>query len=484
MNSKKIFMVSSFIFANVQWLAENVLYQANYFECIPRMILRGVFFYIGCILISKCLESNLGRKNWARWGSKTLSTNRKWLYIFLILLIAWLPYCILKYPGSEIGGVAAQIKQFLGIETSARNFSAVVYDNHYLSGHHPVLLTLLVGAFVKFGILIGNIDVGFFLYAIWVYILNALGWSYCISRVSDLVHPKLEGGLLLYFALNPLIAYMNILVMKDNLFATILGVYSINLLLLLKEQYCTVRLKRWTLFIAVLVPFIKNQGIYIVILSAFIILLADRALRRYFIVMIFSATVIFEVLFQGIIMPVCKISPGGKQEMLGIFFQITANIINEQIIPQNELEIIEKVIPGKWDEYNPENADKIKFSYNQQSTTEELIEYFKVFFRQAWRYPKNNFKAFVMQNYGYWYVNYTENDMVEFGDYDYIGINEEMRISEPIFRTGNRIIYDFFQWITCEKVISVFFSVSNMFWIIWILIISYRGGRSQKSFSL
>ena len=77
--------------------------------------------------------------------------------MFSLIFVFWIPRVLIIYPGIKTGGVYAQFQQIMGMDTLARRLSPVIYDGHYISGHHPVLLTFLFGMFIRIGAEAGNV---------------------------------------------------------------------------------------------------------------------------------------------------------------------------------------------------------------------------------------------------------------------------------------------------------------------------------------
>lgn len=93
-------------------------------------------------------------------GGKTencLFNRNTFVKVFAVIFLLWIPLVLIRYPGIQSGGVSAQFQQIMGMDTLARRLSPVIYDGHYISGHHPVLLTFLFGMFIRIGAEAGNV---------------------------------------------------------------------------------------------------------------------------------------------------------------------------------------------------------------------------------------------------------------------------------------------------------------------------------------
>lgn len=91
--------------------------------------------------------------------------------------------------------------------------------------------------------------------------------------------------------------------------------------------------------------------------------------------------------------------------MLGVLFQQTANYVSayEDEVSDWEHDAIDAVL-GYDDlasRYNPVNADPVKFMWNADSTTEQFIEYIKVYFYEGFKRPGSYFHAWFATAQGY-----------------------------------------------------------------------------------
>lgn len=395
--------------------------------------------------------------------------SRTYLKVFIILLVVWLPIVFIRYPGIQEGGLVNQFRQFMGMDTLARSLSPVVYKGHYITGHHPVFLTFVFGAFIKFGVAVGNVDIGMFLLSIAICILNATGWAYVISCMRLYLKSGIWRTMLICFAVNPLIISLNTYVLKDNLFATLLAVYCVVIFRICQDGMQK-KYRVQILICSLLLPFVKNQGIYIILISNFILILYYKKEYKVWIKNIVLSFFLFGILLQNVFMPLMKIAPGGKQEMLSLFFQATARTVLEhhEQIDTKEMEIVRNVLPvDDWNVYEPLKSDNIKFNYNQNAAFSDLINYFGVWVRWALRYPESYMNAFIAQTYGYYYIDF------ETIDWNWDGDNMEWEISpdgntisEPKFTAFNSSFSAFTLSCIVHERYKYMFNVASAFWVI------------------
>ena len=400
--------------------------------------------------------------------------------VFAVIFLLWIPLVLIRYPGIQSGGVSAQFQQIMGMDTLARRLSPVIYDGHYISGHHPVLLTFLFGMFIRIGAEAGNVDIGMFLLNCAVCIFNALGWAYIISSFYQYLNRREWFLLFICFSANPLIISLNTYVLKDNLFATLLSVYCIVIFRICQDGM-TKRYKYQMLGISILLPFIKNQGIYIVALVNIILIFSIRNTIRAWIKNIVFSILIYGIIFSGVIMPLMKISPGGKQEMFSLFFQATAKTMLEHSdeIEKEEAEVITKILPiEEWSVYTPHKSDNIKFQFNQKATSTDLKDFFIVWIKIGFRRPKSYIKAILAQTYGYYNIDYETADLNWNGAEHPFTSNGDM-ISAPKWETLNQKITDFLSWCIHHEHFKYVFNIAVSFWLIAMCCLVYEGEKKN-----
>ena len=115
----------------------------------------GILIFFMLTVLFYCIESIKSKSiTGNRFEMMIMSMDLR--LIFIILVIAWLPYCLMHYTARLGGGAGNQLRMFFGDETRAWLLSSVKYDGHYLVSHHPVLITMYYGVFWLIGIRSGN----------------------------------------------------------------------------------------------------------------------------------------------------------------------------------------------------------------------------------------------------------------------------------------------------------------------------------------
>lgn len=392
-------------------------------------------------------------------------SSNTWKKIVFSFLILWLPLAVVRYPGLENGGVAYMFQQFLGMDTVARHNSPIIYEGVYINQHHPVVLTVFFGIFIKFGVMIGHPYVGMFLLSITLTVINACGWAYIFKTLRGCMNKSIWLVMFFIFLVNPYIISMNTYVSKDSIYSTVLSIFCVNLLCVLMDPIK--KNKSHLLYSAIILPFIKNQGIYIVVISCLVLFIAFRELKKTWIKCIAFSILLYFVIFQSIVFPILKIAPSGKQMALSLFIQATGRTISENEIPQDEMEIIERVLPVEdWSVYVNKESSILAFQFNQQATNEEIIDYIILWIKQGLRYPASYLRAIFWQTNGYYSIDLKTVDWnlkpsdwkIDLPNGQYIGTTK-------LFNLNTRI-YDFLNAIATHPRIRYFFNIAVAFWVI------------------
>ena len=351
------------------------------------------------------------------------TTNKIFNFIFekhafiiplIIILICWLPYVIIFYPGVLMQDSTIQIKQFFGLEIpegSSNNSVNLIDENVKITNHHPVLHTVILGSCVKIGKMLGNDNLGIFLYTIIQVVLLASALAYIIKFMKELkTNNYIRIFALLIFCFIPVFPFYAVEITKDVPFASLMIFYTIELYKIIKE-YADKKLSKkrvvLIIFISLMVCLLRNNGIYVILLSLPFAAISNKINRKN----ILFATLIVFVLYESFIkllLPALKISNTGVREMLSVPFQQTARYVKEygNEVTDEEREIIDKVLGYDTlaSRYVPERSDAVKDEYNKDATSEDLKNYFKVWFRQFFKHPNVYVEAFLNNYYGYLYL--------------------------------------------------------------------------------
>ena len=333
----------------------------------------------------------------------------------LIILVCWLPYVIIFYPGIMGPDSSNQIKQFFGMtisETSSTNSVNLIDENVKITNHHPVLHTVFLGVCVKIGKFIGNDNLGIFLYTIIQVILMSSALAYIINFMKKLkTNNYIRTVALIIFAVFPIFPVSTLYITKDIAFTSMLLIYICELYKIIKDyEKEKISKKRLILiiFLSLMVCLFRNNGIYTILLSLPFAAIANKLNRKN----ILFATLIVFILYESfikILLPALKIPNTGVREMLSVPFQQTARYVKEyeNEVTEEEKEKIDKILNYETlsSRYDPQRSDNVKKQYNKDATGEDLKNYFQVWFKQFLKHPNVYIESFINNYYGYFYLD-------------------------------------------------------------------------------
>ncbi len=361
-----------------------------------------------------------------------------------IMLVLWSPWIIAYFPAPVNVDLYHQIYQFF---PDAQNFIIPFggYEHNVavdarLVDHHPFFTTIIYGSFGWISEqFTGNWEAGIFACSL----LHAIGFT--VAYTASIAFLKRVGcpaglclAIWLFFAMMPFVVIWSIGLTKDSTFT----LFLIGYLMMLFNAYLTngelfARPRNIVLFIlcSLALCLTKKTGIYIVIVVS--LALAWRFRRKkqirperasneapceascdattgmscettneticekrpslVFLGSAITSALVMFALIPFVVFPALNIAPGGKQEALGLAFQQTARYVIDHgdEVTLSERAAISKVLA--YDEiaqsYNPRVHDYVKFLFDQEATTTDIIEYLKVYVEMGIKHPESYFDA-------------------------------------------------------------------------------------------
>ena len=326
---------------------------------------------------------------------------------FLTLLLLFIPHFLIAFPAMFMGDTWSMIVQgYSELEMTGVNYldpEKVLRAGVYINQHHPVIYTLLLHGFLQIGdLFFHSLNAGIFLLCLGQAIGILASFSYLLSTLSrQRVKPSILLFLMLYIFLQPQIRNFLFMATKD-------GLYTACFLLLMASVFRagtgSQSKKDFLLLVTAAVGMIllRNEGKYVLLLSGLLMAWAEPKDRKAVFCFTAAAAVFSLGLSYGLY-PALGFTRGGPQEALSVPFQQTARIVREhpEDISETERETIDKVLEYDRlaDEYNPDTADQVKNLYRQDATSQELMDYFKIWTGLALRHPDTCFQA----TYGNYY---------------------------------------------------------------------------------
>ena len=396
------------------------------------------YYYLFLVLISYLFrfldKNNFSEENKEKKDNKFVATFKKHPFLFSLcfIVICWLPYIISYYPIILSPDPSFQIRQFFGIRTKYADYAILLDENVVMTNHHPVTHTMLLGGCLKLGTMIGNDNLGLFFYSIIQISVLASVLAFSIYYMQKMgLKTKYLIGVLLIYALVPMFPLYAMSGVKDVLFGAFIFLYFIFLHNLVKTKCEGYKWWNYLLIIIllILICLFRNNGIHVLILSLpFTLIIARKKWKQLLTVMV--CVFGFYGVFDKVILPYYKITPGSIREVLSVPFQQTARLskYHGDEFTEEEIATIDKILgyDDLAERYDSELADPVKNEFNKYATDEDLKEYFKVWFNGLIKHPGTYIEATMNNVYGFfypektkWYVYYNFDNRITENGFDY-----------------------------------------------------------------
>ena len=320
----------------------------------------------------------------------------------LILIVLWIPYLLILYPGVTSWDTNQSLLQGYGI-TPYRNL-------------HPVIHTFIISNINKFAHnLTGSYQSGIALNALIQIIVTSMMFSFIVGYMKNLnICKKIRIIGFIFIGLYPVIGHFSVIVWKDIVFNLLIVLSSLVIIEILKEKNIK-NLKLNILWIILLyfMMLYKNNGIYIEVLSSIVILtylIFNNRKNIIRVAIILILPVILYLTTTNVIFKQLKILGPTPGEAMGIPIQGLARNIKingEDFTPEEKEQIgyffdFEKVK----ELYNPRLSDNMKnmIAYKLEDKS-NIIKIAKLYIRMLRRYPLDTIQAFFSNTEGYYYIN-------------------------------------------------------------------------------
>ncbi len=413
------------------------------------------------------------------------------LIIVFALIILYIPYNLISYPGIFMGDSRFQICQAFPELHYTERFNGqinLLSEDVFITQHHPVMHTLLIHWCIVVGDYIKSFNFGIFLYSM----LQETALIICVAYV---VRVLFQNGkiikfktcifiVIIYFFAHPLIHRYMFLLSKDIIYSTFFLLLLVFLFLLFSnsEQFC-----RWhiigILFSCIGMILFRNEAQYVLLLAFLTIAITYPKFRKE--AFFFSCTILLiSVTLFHFIYPALGFTPGSRREMFSVPFQQTARYVkyHSNEVTEEERRAISAVLnyDSLAEDYNPNLSDPVKDKFKDQATNQDLLCYFKIWAEMLLKHPETYVQATMNNYYQYFYPgkarfsNYSyewSSECIEKINRIISEIKKEIHIWDKSF-TG-RSLSDF-MYISLRNfpLVSLFMTPAIYTWIV-ILLFSY-----------
>ncbi len=394
-----ILSVSLYRFDSWNFIAQNSLL------CLLGLIGQGIMFYAVGLSFFDFMSGRFFLEPYT--GKQYLISlidfyrRRTILCVFLIILICWLPWHFVYYPGIFPWDSKGQIKQILDLLPKTQR--------------HPTLSTLLFGACFKIGVRIKDYSLGIYFYTALQSCVLAFIFALCQNRIKQLgLNFYFQLISLIFFAVYPIGGFIAVWGTKDVLYAGLFTLFILQTLSGLYEPAKYLSAGKQQLFYAVvslLTCELRRNGLFIVLPTIVAILLfADIPNKIKKNLSLFTGGVLlcFFLLNQAVF-PAMGYAKASPKESLSVLFQQTARYLKNHPsdITASEYRTINRVldIPKIVNDYAPLTADMTKRTYKLLKDPEEnkkLTDYFKTAVTMFFRHPLTAIQATMANSFGYY----------------------------------------------------------------------------------
>lgn len=353
-----------------------------------RLLLLALIFYLCLQWLLAALNAHVGHLFCTQ---AALCLSRHFLLFgFCILLLCWLPWLLMNYPGTLHWDAEWQLMQALGTLP--------------MTGHHPPFSSFIMGALYHLGNWLWNPNFGCFLYILFHALFGA--WVFALGIRQLYAHGlRLRWCLagLAFFALTPLWGCFVQWNEKDLLFAEACTLFLICLIDLLLKKSCGAKDALALAATGLLAALLRNNGIYAVAPSVLALAFyVDKKSRKAVWLSLLATLLIYGGIVKWLYPSVLGIADGSVREALSIPFQQTAKYVTyygDEVTAEEKAAIDAVLDYDSLTGYRPWISDPVKDTYKEDGS--KLPAYFKVWFLMFWKHPELYASALFGISYGY-----------------------------------------------------------------------------------
>lgn len=426
-----------------------------------------------------------GVERWNKKEKEPAGSVTEWLmerHVFLgpmlVILVCWLPYIIAKFPGAAMPETLAEMRQF--------------YWNS-INNYYPPLHTVTLSLLMQLGNLLGSYTFGFFLNLVVQLLLLWSAFCYGFVLMKRWETPYALRYLALFIICVVQFFPMEATIVEKDVPYTACVIFIV---LLLYEMIRTIGEGELPLvkvggivLVCMGVACNRNEGFYLILVAGIgMAIYAYRLLayrnpekcKRMMVALLLP--ILLFVLYQKVLLPVCKVADNGPKEALSIPFQQTARYVRDYgyELSEEDEEIIARVLDYEnlAELYDPITSDPVKYTFHAE-TSQDLMAYFGVWFRQLLKHPGNAVEATMNNAYGWFYQegyahNYMMNVQIE-------GHEVRWEIHQPeIFAGVRQVMERVAKLLSRVSVINWFENAGFVSWMTILLGAVLLGARRKK----
>ena len=410
-------LVSFFIGASL-YLKFSINYDGSYPEKFISKFHFDIKFFIGVIIIGAfiflLMKLFFYFLDKIKVSKKEESFNSKKLIIwsFLGILVSGLLFLLVHYPGTGINDTLIILESPVGT-----------------SGQHTLFYNLFIGVLYRvFFKIFGSSNLAFFMTSVsQLLVIDFIITTFIWWFNKTFKRKKITLVLLGYYVLVPIISNYNTVLLKDSLF----GAICLLLVPVLYEVICSkgniITDKKFLIIsfiILLLTIYIRNNGLYVVIFTLFILLFIYRKSWKHIVGLLLVLIVLSKV--PSILVPTTELF----QEKIGIPIQQISYVVknNYKSISKEDKKYLNKILDKEEviKNYNPYTVDTIKWhkDFDRLYLNKTSGKYLKTWFRILLNNFEGYVKSYLLTTYELWSFekfNPVQSRFLNINDSDYSG---------------------------------------------------------------
>jgi len=225
------------------------------FQYPIRFLLLFFIYFILFLVLIILIENIVMIKNKKNGSKISIIVFDKYpiLIPLIVILICWLPYLIIKYPGTP----GWDFYHFLN--------NYYEYDET-LTHHFPLVYVFMCIYVIKFGILINNINLGLFLLTLIHATIMAVSFSIVFRYLKKWeISYKFRWLILLFYSLMPLFGNYATTIYHDTIYSSFILIYVLLLTDIVKDNNLTNKKYIIISILSLLLCLTRKNGIFIVL---------------------------------------------------------------------------------------------------------------------------------------------------------------------------------------------------------------------------
>ena len=362
------------------------------------LLMKLLFYFLDKIKVSKKEDA---------FNSKKLI-----IWSFVGIFISGILFLLVHYPGTGINDTLIIIESPIGT-----------------SGQHTLFYNLFIGVLYRvFFKILGSSNLAFFMTSVsQLIVIDFIITTFIYWFNKTFKNKKCTLILLTYYVLVPIISNYNTVLLKDSLFGAVCLLLIPILYEIITSKGKVITDKKFIIssfIILLLTIYIRNNGLYVVIFTLFILLIVYRKYWKYIISLLLVLVVLSKV--PSILVPTTELF----QEKIGIPIQQISYVVknNYESISEEDKKYLNKILDKEEvsKNYNPYTVDTIKWhkDFDRMYLNKTSGKYLKTWFRILTNNFEGYVKSYLLTTYELWSFekfNPVQSRFLNINDSDYSG---------------------------------------------------------------